>query len=102
LEVFVVYEATKIFNFVAFFNCRDLLRLKFTDKEVKEMKQGTVKWFNDSKGFGFISCGDGNDAFVHHTCIQGNGFKSLAEGDSVSFEIESGPKGFRAINVVKL
>ncbi|UCD35337.1 MAG: cold shock domain-containing protein [Nitrospiraceae bacterium] len=66
------------------------------------MTKGTVKWFNDSKGFGFISCEDGSEAFVHHTSIQGNGFKSLAEGDSVSFETESGPKGPRAINVVRL
>ena len=66
------------------------------------MNQGTVKWFNDSKGFGFISCEDGSDAFVHHTTIQGEGFKSLAEGDAVSFEIESGDKGPRAVNVVKL
>jgi CspA family cold shock protein len=65
------------------------------------MSEGTVKWFNDSKGFGFISCEDGNDAFVHHTAIQGNGFKSLAEGDKVSFDIESGPKGPKAVNVVK-
>ena len=66
------------------------------------MKQGTVKWFNDSKGFGFISCEDGTDAFVHHTTIQGDGFKSLAEGDAVSFDLEQGDKGPRAINVVKL
>jgi cold shock protein len=63
---------------------------------------GTVKWFNDSKGFGFISGEDGTDYFVHHTSIQGNGFKSLAEGDKVSFDIEKGPKGPKAINVVKL
>ncbi|MBI5674847.1 MAG: cold shock domain-containing protein [Nitrospirae bacterium] len=66
------------------------------------MAEGTVKWFNDSKGFGFISCEDGIDAFVHHTSIQGNGFKSLAEGDSVSFDTEKGEKGPKAINVVKL
>lgn len=66
------------------------------------MNQGTVKWFNDSKGFGFISCEDGTDAFVHHTSIQGEGFKSLAEGDAVSFEVEAGEKGPRAINVVKI
>ena len=71
-------------------------------KEVKEMAEGTVKWFNDTKGFGFISCEDGSDACVHHTSIQGNGFKSLAEGDSVSFDIEDGPKGPKAVNVVKL
>ncbi|HMK57212.1 MAG TPA: cold-shock protein [Dissulfurispiraceae bacterium] len=65
------------------------------------MAQGTVKWFNDSKGFGFITSEDGSDVFVHHTSIQGNGFKSLAEGDRVSFDIEKGPKGPKAINVVK-
>ena len=66
------------------------------------MANGTVKWFNDSKGFGFITSEDGSDVFVHHTSIQGNGFKSLAEGDKVSFDIEKGPKGPKAINVVKL
>ncbi|MDA8079405.1 MAG: cold-shock protein [Nitrospiraceae bacterium] len=66
------------------------------------MAQGTVKWFNDSKGFGFITSEDGGDLFVHHTSIQGNGFKSLAEGDKVSFDIEKGPKGPKAVNVVKL
>ncbi|MGC2061888.1 MAG: cold-shock protein [Thermodesulfovibrionales bacterium] len=66
------------------------------------MTNGTVKWFNDSKGFGFITSEDGGDVFVHHTSIQGNGFKSLAEGDSVSFDTEKGPKGPKAINVAKL
>jgi CspA family cold shock protein len=65
------------------------------------MAQGTVKWFNDSKGFGFITRDDGTDIFVHHTSIQGSGFKSLAEGDKVSFDTENGPKGLKAINVVK-
>ena len=71
-------------------------------KEVKDMANGTVKWFNDSKGFGFITSEDGSDVFVHHSSIQGNGFKSLAEGDKVSFDTEKGPKGPKAINVVKL
>ena len=66
------------------------------------MTQGTVKWFNDSKGFGFITGEDNSDVFVHHTSIMGNGFKSLAEGDNVSFDTEQGPKGPKAINVVKL
>ncbi len=65
------------------------------------MVQGTVKWFNESKGFGFVVCEDGSEAFVHHTSIQGNGFKTLAEGDKVSFDVEKGPKGPKAINVVK-
>lgn len=66
------------------------------------MEQGTVKWFNDSKGFGFVTSESGSDVFVHHTSIQGNGFKSLSEGDKVSFDTEKGPKGPKAINVVKL
>ena len=66
------------------------------------MPQGTVKWFNDSKGFGFISQEDGDDVFVHHTSIQCEGFKSLAEGDKVEFKIEEGQNGSRAAKVVKL
>ena len=66
------------------------------------MNQGTVKWFNNSKGFGFITAEDNTDVFVHYTSIQGNGFKSLDEGDNVSFDTEQGPKGPKAINVVKV
>jgi len=63
------------------------------------MAKGTVKWFNESKGFGFIAREDGEDVFVHHTAIQGNGFKTLAEGQAVTFDVDKGPKGLRAINV---
>ncbi|MCK5512422.1 MAG: cold-shock protein [Thermodesulfovibrionia bacterium] len=66
------------------------------------MANGIVKWFNESKGFGFISTEDGSDVFVHYSSIQGNGYKSLAEGDSVSFDVEKGPKGPKAVNVVAL
>jgi cold shock protein len=65
------------------------------------MAKGTVKWFNDSKGFGFITTEDGTDAFVHHGDIQGQGFKSLAEGDQVEFDLTQGPKGPKAVNVRK-
>ena len=66
------------------------------------MVKGTVKWFNDAKGFGFIQQEDGNDIFVHFSAITGNGFKSLTEGQSVSFEVVTGPKGRAAANVVKI
>ena len=64
------------------------------------MNKGTVKWFNESKGFGFIAREDGEDVFVHHTSITGSGFKSLTEGQAVTFDVEKTPKGLRATNVV--
>lgn len=66
------------------------------------MAQGIVKWFNDQKGYGFITPENGKDVFVHHSAIQGDGFKSLAESQKVEFNIEQGPKGEQATNVVKL
>lgn len=66
------------------------------------MAQGTVKWFNDAKGYGFIEQEDGGDVFVHYTAISGTGFRSLAEGDQVSFEVENGQKGPAAANVEKV
>ena len=66
------------------------------------MANGTVKWFNEAKGFGFITSEADGDVFVHYSSIQSNGFKSLAEGDAVSFDIEKGPKGPKAINVTKV
>jgi len=63
------------------------------------VEKGTVKWFNDAKGFGFITRENGPDVFVHHTAIQAEGFRSLNEGDKVVFEVVSGPKGLQAANV---
>ncbi len=66
------------------------------------MAQGTVKWFNDAKGFGFVQQDNGPDVFVHHTAITMDGFRSLQEGDRVEFEIKEGPKGLQAANVRKV
>ncbi|MFA5480165.1 MAG: cold shock domain-containing protein [Candidatus Muiribacteriota bacterium] len=63
--------------------------------------KGTVKWFNDAKGYGFITGEDQNDVFVHFNAIQGDGFKSLAEGETVTFDVEKGQKGLQAVNVKK-
>ena len=73
---------------------------RLNKKETSQMAKGTVKWFNDSKGFGFISQdGGGDDVFCHHTAIQGEGFRSLSEGQKVEFDISKGPKGLQASNV---
>ncbi len=69
---------------------------------VESMVKGKVKWFNNQKGYGFITPESGKDVFVHHTAIQGEGYKTLQEGQDVEFEIQNGPKGEQAANVTKL
>ena len=66
------------------------------------MAKGTVKWFSNQKGYGFITTEDGKDVFVHHTAIKGDGYKTLDEGQAVEFDVVQGPKGEQASNVVKL
>jgi CspA family cold shock protein len=66
------------------------------------MEKGTVKWFNDAKGYGFITPENGADVFVHHTAILADGFRSLSEGDRVEFDVTRGPKGLQASNVRKV
>jgi cold shock protein len=76
--------------------------LKSTHKDLRDMEQGTVKWFNDAKGFGFISRQNGEDVFVHYSAINSNGFKSLQEGQAVQFNVVKGPKGWQASDVQPL
>ena len=66
------------------------------------MEKGTVKWFNGSKGYGFIAREEGDDVFVHYNAIEGDGYRSLDEGDQVQFEVEQGPKGLQATKVSKI
>lgn len=66
------------------------------------MVNGTVKWFNDAKGYGFLQQDNGEDVFCHFSAISGQGFKSLAEGDPVTFDVVNGPKGLQASNVIKI
>ena len=77
-------------------------QISICSKETAMKEQGTVKWFNNQKGYGFISRNSGEDVFVHHSAIQAQGFKSLSEGDTVEFSVARGPKGLQATEVVKL
>ena len=77
----------------------DSSKQKFKIETGNTMEQGTVKWFNDAKGFGFISRQSGDDVFVHFSAIQAGGFRSLQEGQTVAFDVTKGPKGFQAENV---
>jgi len=76
--------------------------IKFEERFMSDRQTGTVKWFNDAKGFGFISRENGDDVFVHFRAIQGTGFRSLAEGDKVSFKVVQGQKGLQADEVEKV
>jgi CspA family cold shock protein len=80
----------------------DLAAKFISNKEIINMEQGTVKWFNDAKGFGFISRQNGEDVFVHYSAINSNGFKSLQEGQAVQFNVVKGPKGWQASDVQPL
>src|SRR5438132_13676575 len=80
--------------------CTDPSQLQIQQKEKdSNMEQGTVKWFNDAKGYGFISRQNGEDVFVHYSSIQSEGFRSLKEGQAVQFNVVKGPKGWQAENV---
>jgi len=78
------------------------IKQKQDRKKVLKMANGSVKWFNDSKGFGFLEQENGDDVFVHFSAISGDGFKSLAEGDAVTFDLVKGPKGLQAANVARV
>jgi CspA family cold shock protein len=90
-------------NFAAFFVCISVL-FNHTGRRRSSMAtvKGTVKWFNESKGFGFIAKEDGGDVFVHYSEIEGEGYKTLSEGDTVTFEVIDSPKGPKAAHVVKI
>jgi CspA family cold shock protein len=76
------------------------LRIRFSLQKERFMSDGTVKWFNPRKGYGFIATTDGRDIFVHYSSISGDGYKTLAEGDPVTFDVVEGDKGLRAENVI--
>jgi len=78
------------------------LNFKSAIRRYVVMAQGTVKWFNESKGYGFITKDGGGDVFAHYSAIQGDGFKTLAEGDVVTFDVVEGDKGPKALNIVKV
>ncbi len=78
------------------------MAIRSTNKEETNMEQGTVKWFNDAKGFGFISRQNGEDVFAHYSAISSSGFKSLQEGQAVQFNVVKGPKGWQAADIQPL
>jgi len=84
---------------VVFFTVVVIRLEKSYERRMKAMMQGKVKWFNERKGFGFIEAENGSDVFVHFSAIKSSGFKTLQDGQSVSFEVQSGPKGLSAVNV---
>lgn len=96
-----INKALKDTNTLAMFWYSDYLYDTIMKKEVLFMNKGTVKWFNAEKGYGFITGEDGNDVFVHFSAIQGEGFKSLDEGQAVTYDLTEGARGMQAANVVK-
>ena len=86
-------------NSVSLLTRSDSSQQKFKIETGNKLEQGTVKWFNDAKGYGFLSRQSGDDVFVHFSAIQSNGFRSLQEGQAVQFDVVKGPKGFQAENV---
>jgi CspA family cold shock protein len=99
LLVFLLVPAVLLYTQT---NQRCVQRYTAVEKGTRTMEQGTVKWFNDAKGFGFVSRENGDDVFVHHSAIQSNGFRSLQEGQRVQFNVVKGPKGWQAENVQAL
>jgi len=101
-EVLTNFFLDIVHKIVTVNECPRMLQDKIkSTRRKRAMEKGTVKWFNDSKGFGFLERENGEDVFVHFSAITGDGFKSLAEGDKVTFEVVKGPKGLQAANVVK-
>ncbi len=100
-EVFSVITAAKTFRLADYYYLF-LESSNIFSGGYSRMPKGTVKWFNETKGYGFITKEDGGDVFVHYSEIQSNGFKTLAEGQEVSFEVTDGPKGPKAINVARI
>ena len=97
-----MFLSLRHYSLIGLDTCIPPLSFKNYKKEVRIMPNGTVKWFNESKGFGFITQEDGTDVFAHYSEIQGDGFKTLAEGDQVSFEVVDGDKGPKALSITKI